>query len=133
MRWKSSEDAGHLAGFPSEPVAMAHAVEGGLILLLTAVRLVARAIYGAPNAPLTLPPLLRVASRGTHITLYLLLLLVPVSGAVVIYVSPEAGDVHKILKTCLLVAVGLHIAGAAYHATVLRDGTVRRMLPPGQT
>lgn len=129
----AAEDAGRLAGFPDEPVAMAHALEGGLILIFTAARLLARIAYGAPDAPASLPTLLKVISRATHYGLYLLLILVPVSGAVALYVTPDAGDIHKILKTLLLVTVGLHVAGAAYHALALRDETVRRMLPSSRT
>jgi len=39
------------------------------------------------------------------------------------------GDVHSTLATALLAIVALHLAGALYHAVVLKDRTLQRMLP----
>ena len=38
-----------------------------------------------------------------------------------------AGDTHMAAVTALLVVIGLHLAGSAYHAFILKDDTVRRM------
>jgi cytochrome b561 len=39
-----------------------------------------------------------------------------------------AGDIHMAAATVLLVIIGLHIAGSVYHAFVLKDDTVKRMV-----
>ncbi len=41
----------------------------------------------------------------------------------------ELGDVHQVVAYTLLGVIGLHVAGALYHAVVLRDGTMQRMWP----
>lgn len=41
----------------------------------------------------------------------------------------ELGDVHQVLAYVLLGAIGLHVAGALFHAVVARDATMRRMWP----
>ena len=48
-------------------------------------------------------------------------------------VAQIAGALHIILQWVLLIAIGLHVAGAAKHHVVDRDATLRRMLPGTQT
>ncbi len=54
--------------------------------------------------------------------------LVPESAAV----EHVAATLHTVFGYVLLGAIGLHLAGAAKHALVDRDGTLRRMLPGGR-
>jgi cytochrome b561 len=124
-----SEKAGVLAGFPSNPVAIAHAVGGSTILVLMLVRLGVRLVYGAPRAPRSLMPVLQLASRMTHYAFYVLLLALPATGVIALYVTPGAGDLHVLLKTALIILIMGHLAGALVHALILQDGVVRRMLP----
>ncbi|WP_138935067.1 cytochrome b/b6 domain-containing protein [Roseovarius arcticus] len=48
-------------------------------------------------------------------------------------VAEIAGALHVILQWVLLVAITLHVAGAAKHHLIDRDATLRRMLPGKQT
>lgn len=61
-----AEKAGALAGFPTNTVAIAHAVGGSAILILMLVRLGVRLAYGAPRPPQKLTPVLQLASRIAH-------------------------------------------------------------------
>lgn len=124
-----AEKVGALAGFPTNTVAIAHAVGGSAILLLMLARLGIRLTYGSPRPPQNLMPVLQLASRITHYGFYALLVALPASGMVALYVNADAGDVHVLLKTALIVLIIAHLAGALVHAFILRDGLVRRMLP----
>ena len=129
-----------------------HLSMGLLILLLIAARLVWRLTHPAPPAPTDLPSALRALSRVTHYAFYAILMVLPLLGwanasargwAVNLFggiplpslvakgssLGMQAGDVHMTLATILLVLIGLHVAGALYHALVLRDRTLQRMLP----
>jgi cytochrome b561 len=124
-----AEDAGTLAGFPVDSVAIGHAVVGAAVFLLTLVRLGLRWSFGAQPAPENMAPLVRLAAGVTHAGLYVLLIALPVTGVAALYLNPEAGDLHGVLKTVLLVLIAAHVAGAAVHAFVYRDGVLGRMLP----
>jgi cytochrome b561 len=124
-----AEDAGVLAGFPTDPVAIGHAIGGALILVLMLARIWLRRSHGTPAPPVGMHPVLRLAARATHDGLYLLLILLPVTGAAALYVNSEAGDVHALLKSVLIVLIALHVAGAGVHAFVYKDDVVRRMIP----
>jgi cytochrome b561 len=124
-----AKDAGVLAGFPTDPVATAHAVGGGTILFLMLVRVGLRLVYGAPPPPPSLTPALQFASRTTHYTFYVLLVTLPATGMAALYINPEAGDLHVLLETALLILILAHVTGALAHAFVFKDGVVRRMLP----
>ena len=39
------------------------------------------------------------------------------------------GDVHQTVALLLLGVIGLHVAGALYHALILKDRVVQRILP----
>ncbi len=92
----------------------------------------------------------RVAAKSIHAALYIVLLLLPLSGWVysnaagypVVYLgwiplptlvakNKEVADVlmerHEFLGWCLLLLAGLHIAAALKHHFVDRDTTLKRM------
>lgn len=116
---------------PSGPLVTAHVVAGIAILLLAVWRITLRLRRGAPPPPAEEPRALRIVAAATHGSLYLLLLLVPLSGMTAWFGNVgAAGDVHEALKTLLLLAVALHVVGALYQAFVLRSDVMRRMVPP---
>jgi len=124
----------------------------GLLILLTALaRLFWRASHKPPPPPRGLAPALKLLSRATHIGLYALLIVLPLMGwinasargwAVKLFgfvplpalvpsgsaIGRQMGDIHATTAIVLLVVIGLHVAGAAYHALVLRDRTLQRMI-----
>lgn len=132
-----------------------HLSVGLLIVLLVIVRVAWRASHRAPPELRSLPPLLVLIARLTHWLLYLLLIALPLMGwanassrgwpvalAGLIplpSLSPEGspvghalGDWHQIFAWVLLALIGLHVVAALFHHFILRDGTLRRMLPKGR-
>jgi len=129
-----------------------HLSVGAAILAVMIVRLAWRLTHPAPPAPADLAPALATLSRVTHYLLYAVLIVLPILGwanasargwAVKLFgvvplpalmakgsaLGHSLGDVHATLATVLLAIVALHVAGALYHAVVLKDRTVQRMLP----
>ena len=125
----------------------AHALVGGAILLLTILRLTFRSVDGTP--PLAGNSLMDMVARGVHYGLYILLVLLSVTGFMTLLTSsvgeafltvdasllpakytgpaviPHA--VHEILVTVLMVVVVVHILGAIKHQFIMKDGLMRRM------
>jgi len=125
----------------------AHALVGGTILLLTILRWTFRGVDGTP------PPvgnsLMDMVAKGVHYGLYILLVLLSVTGLLTVITSSVglaflAGDasllpakytgpsvaphaVHEVLVTVLIVAVVVHILGAIKHQFIMKDGLMERM------
>ena len=89
-----------------------------------------------------------LAAKGAHVALIALGIAVPLSGLAVrwargrsvellggISLPPPVaipggrawGEVHEAMAWGFVLVVGLHVAAVAWHALVLRDGTLRRM------
>jgi cytochrome b561 len=128
-----------------------HLSIGTTILAVVLVRAGWRLTHPAPLAPSTLSPLLQNVSRVTHVTLYGLLVALPLLGwanasargwSVRLFgvlplpalaakgsaLGHSLGDVHQTVAWVLLAIIGLHVLGALYHLIIVRDHTVARML-----
>lgn len=128
-----------------------HLSVGITILAVVLIRAVWRLTHAEPPAPATLSVPMQAVSRITHISLYALLVALPLLGwanasargwsvrlfgaiplpALTPTGSPlglSLGDVHQTVAIVLLAVVGLHILGALYHLLVVRDRTVQRMV-----
>lgn len=118
------------ADIPESWLATAHVI-GGLAILAAALwRIGLRILPGTPAAPAGEPRPLRLVAAAIHGLLYLLLLLLPLTGlAAWVGGVGAAGGLHELLTTALLVLVGLHVAGALYQQLVLRSDVLARMLP----
>ncbi|MBK1661280.1 cytochrome b [Paracraurococcus ruber] len=129
-----------------------HLAMGSTVLLVMLLRLGWRLTHPAPPAPAGLPPALRLLARGTHWSLYGVLILLPLLGWVAAnaydatprllgllplprLVAPDKafaetiGGVHGTVALLLFGLIALHVAGALHHALIRRDGVIRRMLP----
>lgn len=124
---------------------MVHSIVGGAVLLLTLLRMVYRRTDGIP------PPLgdslLDKVAKGVHHLLYVLLILLPLSGIMQVLTSDvgkalKAGDAsllpkkfegvaahgaHEILVNVLIAVVVLHVLGALKHQFVTKDNIMARM------
>jgi cytochrome b561 len=70
----------------------------------------------------------RALAKGTHVGLYALMILMPISGSVAWFGGIDAAaQGHNILKVALLALIALHVAGALWHQFVLKDGLIARM------
>ncbi len=123
-----------------------HMVAGGLILLLTLVRLAVRLKTTHPAPASTGNPMLDRLAPLTHWGLYGLVLLMAGSGVAMSVLAGLPGivfggvgslpvdfdalpprAVHGIVAKLLMLAIALHITAALYHQFVRRDGLLSRM------
>jgi cytochrome b561 len=112
-------------------LAYLHVVAGVTILLLALARVYLRFTRGAPPPPPDEPRLLQILSEAVHGLIYLSLFLLPLSGSAAWFAGVEAaGAVHNTLKTVLLGAIVLHIAGALFQHFIRRSDVMMRMFRP---
>ncbi len=106
-----------------------HVYVGLAVLALVIVRMVVRMRQGAPEAPTTGPALLDLAASATHKLLYLLMLLVPVLGAITWFRGMEAtADLHVYAMNAMMLLILAHAAAALFHQYVVKDGLLLRMM-----
>jgi len=133
-----------------------HKSIGITILGLATLRLLWRWLNPTPALPLNLKPHERFLAHFTHAALYVLLFAMPLTGWTMssargfpvswfnLFELPDLVPksealydtlvaTHAVLACSLAIIVALHIAGAVKHHFVLKDDTLRRMLPSGRT
>jgi cytochrome b561 len=109
-----------------------HIGAGVSVLIFTLLRIVLRLTHGAPALPEGNSRAVHIASAAVHGLLYLLLLMIPMSGSVAWFLGIEdAGEVHETLWFGLQVLVLAHVLAALYHQFVMKDGLMRRMMRAG--
>jgi cytochrome b561 len=129
-----------------------HKSIGMLILLLMLARLVWRSVNVAPLLPAGMAPLERLAAHSSHLLLYMLLFLMPLTGWIIssaanipfrifwlvplpAVVQPdkvladEVARVHLALFIVLALLLLVHIGAALRHHFVKRNDVLKRMLP----
>jgi cytochrome b561 len=130
-----------------------HRSTGALTLAVVFFRLAWRARFAyLPPFPASLPKLQQWAAKANEYGLYALLVLQPLTGladgvfhgkpfvlfglqvpALMAFDEPLfhlSGELHELGARVLLALIGLHLGAALLHGLVLRDGILRRMLPP---
>jgi cytochrome b561 len=129
-----------------------HKSVGITIFALAVLRLVWRLLNPTPVLPNTLKPYERVLANVTHFALYAILFLMPITGWLMSsarkfpvswfgffqlpdLVAPNRAlydalhETHGILAWVLAGVATLHLLAALKHHFVLKDNTLRRMLP----
>ena len=129
-----------------------HKSIGLLIFTVTALRLAWRLTHRAPGLPAWMPGWQRIAARTTHVLLYALMFLMPVTGLLrsqaanfpvtvfgwftvptIVGVNEEFSqgmhEAHELQGSILLALISAHALAALYHHFVRRDGVLRSMLP----
>lgn len=124
-----------------------HALVGSAVMVVTAMRMIYRSVDKIPQQVSN--SLTGMIAKGVHHALYILLMLLPLTGFMTLLTS-DAGTalvtvnakllpeeftgpsaishvVHEILMTVLMAVVAVHILGAAWHQFILKDGLMRRM------
>ena len=126
---------------------------GVVVLILAAIRIALRLRRSPPSLSDSLPAWQRRAAHASHGLLYVLILVMPLSG----YIRVRAGGfpiealdrlglptlvprsdalanaaklVHEVGAYAIAALLVLHIAAALQHALILRDGTWARIWPP---
>jgi len=129
-----------------------HKWNGITVLWLALLRLGVRHLSGAPGLPASMPGWQKLAAEWGHRMLYLLMLLIPLSGWLMSsakgfpvkyfgvlplpdFVSPDKALAelikpwHEIAAFGLAALVALHVAAALKHQFIDRDGLLDRMRP----
>ncbi len=107
----------------------AHIFSGVAILLLMLWRIALRVRRGAPAEPEGIPAMQALAAKLVHLTLYIVLILMPLSGLAAWFGGVgAAGEAHQVMKAVLIVLLILHIGAAFYHQFGLKNGLIRRMM-----
>ena len=107
-----------------------HVTAGIAVLLLVLWRIGLRLRRGAPEAPAG-PALIHWAGKITHLALYGLMVLVPLSGMAAWFGGPVvAAEAHEVMKNLILILVLLHVGAALYHQFLVKDGLMERMRKP---
>lgn len=129
-----------------------HKATGILLLALVVIRILWRVTHKAPAYPASMSGMERFLSTGTHHILYLMMVLIPLSGWIMssagerpigffgLFDVPkfavEKGSLlqgishegHELLAFAMIALLVLHIAAALRHHLVLKDGIMARML-----
>jgi cytochrome b561 len=136
-----------------DPLFIVHKGLGPVVLVLVLLRLGWRLAHAPPPLPADIPTIQRLAADAVHAGLYVLLIVMGVSGYIRVTtggfpieflnalgipplfskdeaVSKIAEAVHATAKSVLLALIAMHVAAAAYHGIVRRDGVFSRMWPP---
>jgi cytochrome b561 len=125
---RDAVEEGSLPSATDQALATAHYWVGITILALVFARAAVRLNQGTP------PPfghaLTQVIAKIVHTIFYLLLVAVPVTGLLTVYVSDSFGDIHSLAKPVFIGLIVLHAGGALLHHFWYRDATLTRMLTP---
>lgn len=113
---------------PNEPTPNPHAIVGMLILVLTVWRLWLRFTRGVPALPASEHPALKAVAAATHGLFYLLLVGMPISGAVAWFAGLQQPAIaHGLAEKVLIPLILLHIAAALAQHFWFRTDVLRRM------
>ncbi|MEM8937652.1 MAG: cytochrome b [Pseudomonadota bacterium] len=133
-----------------------HKSFGVLALLVSFGRLYWRLTHKAPALPEGMPAYERIGAQFTHIAFYTIMIGIPLSGWLMVSVSPKeiptvlfqyipwphipglpkselmeyiSFETHKIVSYATIALLGLHIGAALKHHIVNKDDVLTRMLP----
>lgn len=125
-----------------------HKSIGFTVLLLVALRLYWRLMHRPPALPASMKRWEKVVAHGTHHLLYLMMVLMPLTGLLTTLYSKYGlhwfsvpvlpgldnpgwrdffVDAHGFSASILIVLIGLHIAAALKHQFIDKDNTLKRM------
>jgi cytochrome b561 len=105
-----------------------HAWSGWGILGLALAQLVLRFAYGRPAPVHDLSKVERFIAAVMHAALYAVLIALPVTGTIAMYVTFRIAPLHSLLSWTLLLLVGLHVGAAIWHHFWRRDDVLWRMI-----
>lgn len=129
-----------------------HKWVGVTVFLVSVLRLGWRCVDPPPPLPVAMPAWQKRGARLSHAGLYLVLLIMPITGWVTssalglttVYlglvelpnlVAPDRALreplilLHNVLAVTLAILIAVHAGAALYHHFVLKDNVARRMLP----
>lgn len=130
-----------------------HKNTGALLIPLILARILYRWRHPAPPLPVTMPDWQKRAARVSHLGLYGLLVIMPLSGFVRVRadrypielvdrlgagtwlpkskaLAEAAQGLHYAAAMLLIALLALHVGAALHHALIRRDGVWQHMWPP---
>ena len=140
-------------GNPTRGAIIGIHISFGLVLLvLVAMRVVGRFVYGAPDLPANTPPLEALLAKVAHLALYALMIVIPLLGVYMVWLhgvglnffglftipAPIAGnevlhdqikEVHEFFANLILFLLAVHVVAAAWHHYIKKDDVLTKMLP----
>lgn len=134
-----------------EAFKMWHFMLGLSVFVLVLVRIAARVIGGTPAITPQPPKWQNILAKVTHLGLYALMIGMPIGGWLILSASGKpipffglelpalvapnkdfAGqikEIHETFGTVGYYLIGLHAAAALFHHYIVKDNTLRRMMP----
>ena len=113
---------------PWTVTSVAHVAIGSAVLGLALVRIVLRLRDGVPPPPDAEPERFRRLSKLGHGAIYVLLILIPVSGLAAWFgQAAAAAEAHEVMTTLLQIVVILHVASVLVHQFWWKTGLLSRM------
>ncbi len=108
-----------------------HVWVGLAVLALVVLRVVLRFAFGAPETGGVSGSVEQKGAKAAHFLIYVLMIGVPVGGAIVWFQGVEAlGEPHGLAGNVLMALAGLHALAALYHQYIVKDGLLLRMMRP---
>jgi cytochrome b561 len=130
--WFDASNGEGAASSTDVTLAVAHAVAGASILVLTLLRIWDRHSHGRPSYPADHPAWATMLSKLNHLLLYAVLVAMPLLGASALLSGSETlGNLHGALAPVLLGLVALHVVGALAEHYYFKTDLLRRMLGRG--
>lgn len=105
-----------------------HAWSGWTILVLALAQLALRVLHKRPVPIEGLSRTERFAAALMHAALYAVLIALPVTGTIAMYLTFRIAPLHSLLSWILLALVILHAAAALWHHFWRRDDVLSRMI-----
>ena len=105
-----------------------HAWSGWTILVLVLAQLVLRFACGRPSPVEGMSKFERFLAAVMHLALYAILIVLPLTGTIAMYVTFRIAPLHSLLSWTLLALVVLHVAAALWHHVWRRDDVLLRMI-----
>jgi cytochrome b561 len=128
-----------------------HALIGLTLWILLILRFVGRLKYPPPPPAADMSTAMHRAARVVHLSLYVLLFVIPIFGIVTFIwhgrsldlgmaqlnfgvaknraIFEPTEDIHGYLAYCVFALAGAHAAAALWHQFIKHDGVLRRMWP----
>ena len=130
-----------------------HKNVGSLLIVIIALRLVWRLTHPPAPLPATMPDWQRRVAGLSHLALYGLMVVMPLSGYIRVRaggfpiegldalglptlvprskpLADAASSLHELAAWALMAVLALHLGAALHHALIRRDGVWARMWPP---
>ena len=106
-----------------------HIYSGFTILALTILRLLLRAIQGAPGSPIGEPSIFHLVGKASHALFYAVLIIMPALGIAKFYFAIDpAGDLHAgPVKLVLWALIAAHVGAVLVHQFYWKTNALARM------